>query len=149
MPIGDTATAIRECLDPWLGQPKWKQGQGRFTLYYKFSTEIEPDITRKVKVEINTREHFHVLPYKQIDYVVNSDWYEGSAKIFTYQLEELLGTKLRALYQRRKGRDLFDFWYANQQVNDIDFAEVSRIFLKYMQEGLTPVTYKQYNDNLE
>jgi len=23
-------------------------------------------------------------------------------------LEELLGTKLRALYQRRKGRDLFD-----------------------------------------
>ena len=29
------------------------------------------------------------------------------------QLDELLGTKLRALYQRKKGRDLFDLFIAN------------------------------------
>jgi predicted nucleotidyltransferase component of viral defense system len=28
----------------------------------------------------------------------------------TYQLAELTASKLRALYQRRKGRDLFDIW---------------------------------------
>ena len=32
----------------------------------------------------------------------------GAADIETYELDELLGTKLRALSQRKKGRDLFD-----------------------------------------
>jgi len=61
-PFGVTADAIRECLDPWLGVPTRKQNQGRFTLNYRFKTEIEPIVTRKVKIEINTREHFNVLP---------------------------------------------------------------------------------------
>lgn len=26
-PIGKTIDAIRECLDPWLGKPSWKQNQ--------------------------------------------------------------------------------------------------------------------------
>lgn len=30
------------------------------------------------------------------------------ADIATFELDELLATKLRVLYQRRKGRDLFD-----------------------------------------
>ena len=37
-----------------------------------------------------------------------SRWFTGAAKVLTYDLDELLGTKLRALYQRKKGRDLFD-----------------------------------------
>ena len=32
--------------------------------------------------------------------------------VTTFTLPELFGTKVRALYQRRKGRDLFDLWYA-------------------------------------
>jgi len=35
----------------------------------------------------------------------------------TYELDELIATKLRALHQRRKGRDLFDLWWADQQAN--------------------------------
>lgn len=30
----------------------------------------------------------------------------------TFQIEEILATKLRALYARRKGRDLYDLWLA-------------------------------------
>ena len=41
-PIGKMVDAIRESLDSWLGKPSWKQNHGRFTLYYKFQTEIEP-----------------------------------------------------------------------------------------------------------
>ena len=37
-------------------------------------------------------------------------WFSGHAKVLTFPLEELLGTKLRVLSQRRKGRDLFDLW---------------------------------------
>jgi len=41
---------------------------------------------------------------------VESSWWSGRADILTFEPEELLATKLRALYQRSKGRDLFDLW---------------------------------------
>lgn len=109
VPIGAVGDAIRECLDPWLGKPNWKQGQGRFTLNYRFETEIEPIVSRKVKIEINTREHFSLLGYHSQEYAVNNAWFTGQAQVKTFSIEELLGTKFRALYQRKKGRDLFDF----------------------------------------
>lgn len=31
-PIGELVDEIREALDPWLGEPRWDRGQGRFTL---------------------------------------------------------------------------------------------------------------------
>lgn len=34
----------------------------------------------------------------------------GTAFLKTYELEEMAGTKMRALYQRKKGRDLFDLY---------------------------------------
>lgn len=106
--IGEILDALRDTLDPWLGKPKRKQNFGRVTLLYKFITEIEPISTMRVKIEINTREHFSLFGLIEKDYSVKSKWFSGSAKINTYTLEEMLGTKLRALYQRRKGRDLFD-----------------------------------------
>lgn len=63
-PIGKMIEAIRSCLDSWLGEPNWKQNHGRFTLNYRFLTEVEPIVTRKVKIEINVREHFNVESYK-------------------------------------------------------------------------------------
>lgn len=39
---------------------------------------------------------------------MRSPWFHGEALLLTYCAEELLGTKMRALYQRKKGRDLFD-----------------------------------------
>jgi len=32
--------------------------------------------------------------------------------VLTFEPAELVATKLRALYQRRMGRDLFDLWLA-------------------------------------
>ena len=62
----------------------------------------------RLKVEINTREHFAVLGLTKRTFSVDSRWYSGTTDIKTFELDELLATKLRALYQRRKGRDLFD-----------------------------------------
>jgi hypothetical protein len=61
-------------------------------------------------VEINTREHFSVYGWHPRRFEVSSRWFSGEGRVMTYRLEELLGTKLRALFQRRKGRDLFDLW---------------------------------------
>lgn len=107
-PIGDLVNKMREKLDPWLGEPSWRQNDGRFTLYYKFLSETEPPIPMKIKIEINTREHFSVMGIVKKTLSVKNTWFSGDTQVSTYELEELLGTKLRALYQRKKGRDVLD-----------------------------------------
>ena len=49
-----------------------------------------------------------MLGQEKTPYRVDSDWFNGNAEIVTHSLDELLATKLRALFQRKKRRDLFD-----------------------------------------
>ena len=49
---------------------------------------------------------------QDIDLAIANPWFTGSAKISTFSREELLATKLRALLQRDKGRDLLDLAHA-------------------------------------
>jgi len=100
--------ALRGVLDPWLGAPVWKQTAGRVTFVYRFSSEETPPLPLRLKVEINSREHFAVYGLTQVPFAVSSRWFEGQCEICSYELDELLGTKLRAFYQRKQGRDLFD-----------------------------------------
>ena len=53
-------------------------------------------------------------------------------RVRTFHLDELLGTKLRALYQRRRGRDLFDLWDASRRgdVNPVRAIEAFQGYLK-------------------
>ena len=146
-PIGELMDGIRDVITPWLGKPKWKQTQGRVTFRYRFESEDGPLLT--LKIEINTREHFSVYGYKKIPLTVNSRWFSGSADILTYELDELLGTKTRALYQRKKGRDLFDLWFA--LTNGVPSPEVKRViesFLKYMEYGEFPISRALFEQNL-
>ncbi len=99
-PIGPIMDAVRARLDPWLGTPHWKLGKGRATFLYRFDSETKPITPLKLKVETNTREHFFVLGPRRIGFEVKSPWHSGEANVLTYEPEELLGTKLRALYQR-------------------------------------------------
>lgn len=109
-PIGPVIDALRRRLDGWLGSPKRSFSEGRVTLGYRFDAEGEPPVRLKLKVEINSREHFSVFGLQEHPFAMSSRWFEGEAILLTYRLDELLGTKLRALHQRRKGRDLFDLW---------------------------------------
>lgn len=144
--IGEILDALRETLDPWLGKPKRKQNFGRVTLLYKFETEIEPISTMRVKVEINTREHFSLFGLIEKNYVVKNKWFSGEAKIKTYFLEEMLGTKLRALYQRRKGRDLFDLTTAFLYL-DPDPDKIIRAFSTYMSFVDAKVSRAEFEEN--
>ncbi|MGM0587147.1 MAG: nucleotidyl transferase AbiEii/AbiGii toxin family protein [Bacteroidota bacterium] len=119
------------------------------TVYYQFETEISPPPRMRVKIEINTREHFHVLDLKKEPFSVNNPWYQGHAQITTYELEELLATKLRALYQRKKGRDLFDLHYAMKHL-EVDTSKVVDCFHTYMdQEDTDPPSAREFELNLE
>ena len=68
--------------------------------------------------------------------------------IITYEMDELMATKLRALYQRRKGRDLFDMWYVADR-NLINLNRVFDIFAKYCAYNDVKITSEEFLKNLE
>ncbi len=113
--IGTTVDAIREALS-WLGKCNREQAGHSMHLVFKFTPEADPQTTLKLKVEINTREHEHLLGIKPYPFAVESDWYQGETEIASFEPEELFGTKLRALLQRRKNRDLFDLHHGLDQL---------------------------------
>src|SRR5258708_22448106 len=100
--------ALQGVLGPWLGEPRRKRNENGLTLLYRFSSEETPPIPLRLKVEINSREHFAHHRYRRVPFAVSSRWFEGSCEIMSYELDELLATKLRALHQLRKGSDLVD-----------------------------------------
>lgn len=144
-PFGPVIDKIRERLD-FLGRPVVKQKRHNNTLVYRFETET--GIPAKLKIEINCREHFTLFGIQTVDLSMNSDWFKGTAQIPTYDLEELLGTKMRALYQRRKGRDLFDLHYAITKAN-ADANKIVNAWKHYMNEEGNSVSQAEYLDNLE
>ena len=147
-PIGEAMTRLRKKLDPWLGKPKYKQSEGRVTFTYRFESEIPLTRFMKVKVEINTREHFSILGLEKRHFRVNSPWFMGECDISIYKIEELLGTKLRALYQRKKGRDLFDLASVNEAIPSIDWDKVVGCFHKYMAMEGQSVSRAEFEENI-
>lgn len=117
------------------------------TILYRFTSET--GVRLKLKIEINCREHFNILGWRSFPFQMESEWFSGKCEITTYQLEELLGTKLRALYQRKKGRDLFDLYYAHQH-SKLDLDKVLQCYREYMEFVVgKPPTVKQFLLNLE
>jgi predicted nucleotidyltransferase component of viral defense system len=146
-PIGGTLSAIRTVLDPWLGAPKRMRGEGRVTLMYRMASEGSPALPMRLKIEINSREHFSVLGYEERTLEVSSRWYSGSASVRTYALDELLGTKLRALYQRKRGRDLFDLWYAGERAK-VNADRVVECLRRYLEHDGVRLSRAEFEANL-
>lgn len=147
-PAGLLMDALREVLDPWLGKAQWKQTQGRVTLVYRFDSEGTPPVRLRLKVEINSREHFSVYGLSCFPFSVSSRWFTGNAEINTYVLDELLGTKMRALYQRRKSRDLFDLAVALER-GAVDPDRIVTAFCRYMEHGGHRVSRAEFEQNID
>jgi hypothetical protein len=142
-PIGKVITAIRHALDFWLGEPKRKLTERSVKLIYRY--QALDNTPAKLKIEINTTEHFQVEPLKHVDFKINSEWFNDETKIITYQLDELMGTKLRALYQLRKGRDLFDLWLVlkNKLVNPKQVVAIFSAYGKHNQEIISRAMFEK------
>ena len=82
-----------------------------------------------------------------VPFAVENPWFTGAADVVTYALDELLCTKLRALYQRKKGRDVFDLWYT-LEAGRLDIPVLLSCFQRYMKEGGDTVTRAQMEENL-
>jgi len=144
-PFGPIMDRLRERLDGWLGEPRREQGQG-VRLLYRFESEIPPVVPLKLKIETNTREHLSVLGTVKMPFTVTSRWWRGIAEITSFRLEELLGTKLRALFQRKKGRDLFDLAIALEA--GIQPDAVADVFRAVMRAEGREITRAVFEENL-
>ena len=135
-PIGMTIDAVRDAL-VWLGNCKRIQTEHSTHLVFKFSPETSPNTTLNLKVEINTREHKNLYGIKQYPFQFNCSWYKAKTEISSFEPEELFGTKLRALLQRSKSRDLFDLFEGIRQLS-INFEKLIACFEYYLAlEGTT------------
>jgi hypothetical protein len=121
--------------------------EGRVCLLYRFESEDAPPLKLRLKVEINTREHFAKLGVVRVPVRVENPWFSGTADVATYALDELLCTKLRALYQRKKGRDLLDIWYA-LSMGRADPSVLLSCFERYMAEEGHTVNRVRFEENL-
>lgn len=147
-PVGHVMDALREVLDPWLGKPKWKQSKRSVKFLYRFESSDTPSSRMTLKIEINPNENFSVFGYEKIPFSVDSSWFTGSADVVTYSLDELLGTKLRALYQRKKGRDLFDLATALDSAS-VRPDRIIAAFTEYLKREGHNVTRALFERNME
>lgn len=135
-PIGSTIDAVRDAL-AWLGDFNRQQAGHSMHLVFKFAPEADPETTLKVNVEINTREHESLYGIKQYPFEVDSRWHQAKTNISSFEPEELFGTKLRALLQRRKNRDLFDLHEGLRQLS-MDPDKLIACFEHYLAlEGMS------------
>lgn len=77
------------------------------------------------KIEISHVERFPILPPLKKEIKTP----DGLVNVLTYTLEELTSTKLRALLERFKGRDIYDLYFISQL--NPDTTVVRKMFLYY------------------
>lgn len=143
--IGETFDAIRQVLDPWLGEPRRERKEGLMRLQYRMeSFEGNP---LKLKIEINSREHFGGTTLTTIPYKITSQWFNGEAEVTSLTLPWLMGSKLRALYQRKKGRDLFDVVVALGE-KKVFAKEIVETFLEHLERDQLTVSRAEFEKNL-
>ncbi|VAW04828.1 hypothetical protein MNBD_ACTINO01-754 [hydrothermal vent metagenome] len=90
----------------------------------------------RVKIEVNTFERSPANPPIRIPFRVESSWFSGSADVLTFTLDEVAATKIRALFQRSKGRDLFDLCLALAQLG-VSPSSIVEAFAPYRPDGYT------------
>ena len=127
-PVGPIFDRLRQSL-AFLGDAKKTiQKSDGNKMIFKVASTMPPAVPLKLKIEMNTNEHTPLYGYMKFPFSMSTSWFSGSCNVKTFTLDELLGTKLRALYQRKKGRDLFDLWLATQSgmVNSVKVMEAFR-----------------------
>ena len=147
-PIGKVLDHLRKALE-FLGKAKVDVGDTMSTVKFRFDSEIPPIVPLRLKVETNCREHFAELGWEKRKFSVDSNWFKGSCDLTTYKIEELLGTKIRALYQRKKGRDLFDLYQALTRV-ELGKEAIIACYKKYMEFSVGSIpSQKEFLLNME
>ncbi len=132
--VGDVLDALREGADA-VGFDRVQTTIGRHPKA-RFDSTFVGGGRMRIKVELNTFERSPARPIVTRELAIDSPWFEGQAAVPTFAIEELIATKIRALFQRKKGRDLFDVWLAVEEAG-VPPVEIAASFDPYRPEGWT------------
>jgi predicted nucleotidyltransferase component of viral defense system len=117
---------------------------------YAVRSIIEPNRSLEIVVEANVTER---KPHRSVIEIPFSYPFRGESiqsKIKGYDIHEMLGTKMRAMFQRRRGRDLFDlYWALTKSISPIDPAAVIESFKHYMKQEGTRIHRAEFIGILE
>ncbi len=111
-PIGSILDQLRVVLEPWLGRAQFDQSRVAPKFRFRVEAEDGSGVPIRLNTEINTREIGAFDAPTALPLEIVNPWFSGEAAIPTSSREEMLATKLRALLQRDKGRDLYDLAHA-------------------------------------
>lgn len=146
-PIGPILDRTREILEPWLGKASFKQSKVAPKLYFSAEPE-DKSAPIRLKLEINTWEREAFGGASAIPFSVENPWFSGHADIQTFTNEEVLATKIRALLQRDKGRDLIDLSHALQVFDKLDIKKTVEFTRRYLELGETPISRAQAEERM-
>lgn len=140
-PMKPTIDHIRERLEPWLGPASFDRSATAPKLKFRVTAEDPASTTPiRLKLEINTSETVAFDAPQEILFRVNNPWFAGETSGPTFSRAEMLATKLRALLQRNKGRDLFDLSHALDVFDGLDRHRIIECFGQYLEQSKTPIS---------
>ncbi|WP_265519287.1 nucleotidyl transferase AbiEii/AbiGii toxin family protein [Nitratireductor luteus] len=131
-PIGPILDQLRAVLEPWLGQARFDQSPVAPKFRFRVEAEDGSDVPIRLKIEINTREIEAFDAPAALPLEVANPWFSGEVAIPTFSREEMLATKLRALLQRDKGRDLYDLAHGLEVFEGLNADRVIEMFGLYL-----------------
>ena len=145
-PMGPILDRLREVLS-FVPDMQAKGKRYNHVLKLRFVSEANV-IPCRIKVEINSNEHFTELGFDRVPFEVRSSWFSGSCEVTAYRFEEMLGTKFNAVYGRKKTRDLFDMDYVFKHAAP-DPETILRCWRRYKRElGEEPPSWREYCRNM-
>lgn len=159
---------LRQVLTPVLGKPSYSviadawlalRNRLRPSQILRTAYEFTPlGLQRKeiIKVEVNLNEMASLYPLVFVDIgLLDDDGNLITAPVRSYDINEMLGTKTRALMQRRQGRDLFDLahaWQLSEQGSAkfaVDGALAMAAFNWYLEQEGTQIKRIEANAILD
>ncbi|ASD11654.1 nucleotidyl transferase AbiEii/AbiGii toxin family protein [Pseudomonas aeruginosa] len=109
-----------------------------------------------IKVEVNLNENASLFPLVEVALdLLDEDGDPVQASVRSYDINEMLGTKTRALMQREQGRDLFDLAHAWQlgaagaTPYAVDGAKAMEAFTWYLEKEGTQFSAQEANTHLD
>ncbi len=131
-PIGPILDLLRVVLDPWLGRAQFEQSPVAPRFRFRVEAESGGGVPIRLRIEINTREIEAFDGPTALPLEISNPWFSGRTAIPTFSREEMLATKLRALLQRNKGRDLYDLAHGLEVFEDLDAGRIVEMFGRYL-----------------
>jgi predicted nucleotidyltransferase component of viral defense system len=117
---------------------------------YSIPSIMEPGRSLGIVVEANVTER---KPHRSVVEIPFSFPFRSKTvqtRIKGYDIHEMLGTKMRALFQRRRGRDLFDlYWALTKSESPLDPSAVIESFQHYMKQEGTRASRTEFIGILE